>query len=165
MASDLSFAQVDAAGNVNVSRFGRRLAGIGGFVNISQGAKRVIFVGTFKAGAAPALDGRGGIALAASGTRKFVDQVEQISFSGAVAAKQGKQVLYVSERAVFALTGTGLMLTEVAPGLDPERDVLAHMGFRPAISPNLREMRPALFTDGPFPLHLATADHQEEVSR
>ncbi|ASK66227.1 acyl CoA:acetate/3-ketoacid CoA transferase [Brachybacterium avium] len=161
----LSFAQVDTAGNVNVSRFGRRLAGIGGFVNISQGAKRVIFVGTFEAGAAPTLDGRGGIALAGTGTRKFVDRVEQISFSGAVAAEQGKQILYITERAVFALTSTGLMLTEVAPGLDPERDVLAHMGFRPAISPNLREMSPALFGDGPFPLQLATVTHQEEASR
>lgn len=161
----LSFAQVDAAGNVNVSRFGRRLAGVGGFVNISQGAKRVIFVGTFEAGAAPELDGRGGIEIAAPGTRKFVDRVEQISFSGAVAAEQGKQVLYVSERAVLALTEAGPVLTEIAPGLDPERDVLAHMGFRPAVAPDLREMSAELFTDGPFPLHLSAAGRPEEVLR
>ncbi|WP_046470178.1 acyl CoA:acetate/3-ketoacid CoA transferase [Allosalinactinospora lopnorensis] len=159
----LSFAQVDAAGNVNVSRFGRRLAGIGGFVNISQGAKRVVFVGTFEAGAPPRLDGKGAIEIDGGGTRKFVAEVEQISFSGALAAEQGKDVLYVSERAVFALSPEGLVLTEVAPGLDAERDVIARMGFRPVISPDLCEMDPAIFTDGSFPLRLPATEQKENA--
>lgn len=160
----LSFAQVDAVGNVNVSRFGRRMAGIGGFVNISQGAKRVVFVGTFEAGTPPEFDGDGGIRIIGSGTQKFVEQVEQISFSGSLAAELGKQVFYISERAVFELTPEGLLLIEVAPGLDVERDVIAHMGFRPAVSPDLREMDPTLFTNGEFNLQLH-AQREKEPQR
>ena len=128
----LSFAEFDAEGNVNVSRFGGRIVGPGGFINISQGAGRVIFGGTLTAG----------------GSQKAVRQVEQISFSGRYARERGQQVLYVTERAVFRLGDTGPELTEIAPGLDAERDVIAAMAFRPAVSPDLRTMHPALFADG-----------------
>jgi len=157
----LSFAEVDRHGNVNVSRFGRRVAGIGGFVNISQGARRVVFVGTFDAGTTSTLDGRGGIAVGGGGVQKFVDAVQQISFSGPLAAEAGKPVLYVSERAVFELGPGGLTLVEIAPGLDVERDVVARMGFRPAISPDLAEMDPALFADAVLPLVLTPAGLEE----
>jgi propionate CoA-transferase len=160
----LSFAEVDRVGNVNVSKFGRRVAGIGGFVNISQGARRVVFVGTFDAGSKPTLDGNGHITLGDPGLRKFVDKVQQISFSGSLAAAEHKHILYVSERAVFELGPEGLTLIEVAPGLDVERDVIAHMGFRPAISADLKEMDPGIFTDADFPLTLAPTQ-LEEVSR
>jgi len=119
----LGLAQADAQGNVNVSRFGPRLAGAGGFINISQNAKTLVFVGSFMA----------------NGASKFVAEVEQRSFSGREAFARGQPVLYVTERAVFGLHESGLELLEVAPGLDPERDVLALMQFRPVI-----ERAPAL---------------------
>jgi propionate CoA-transferase len=159
----LSFAEVDAQGNVNVSKFGRRVAGIGGFVNISQGARRVVFVGTFDAGAKPKLDGLGGIQLSAPGLQKFVTTVQQISFSGELAVRDEKPVLFVCERAVFELTATGLTLTEIAPGLDAEVDVIAHMGFTPHVSADLKIMDPAIFTDGPFPLCLSNADLEQDA--
>jgi propionate CoA-transferase len=128
----LSFAEFDAEGNVNVSRFGGRIVGPGGFINISQGAGRVIFGGTLTAGA----------------SKKAVRAVEQISFSGRYARARGQAVLYVTERAVFRLGAEGPELIEIAPGLDVERDVIAAMEFRPAVSPDLRVMDPALFADG-----------------
>lgn len=150
----LSFAEVDNRGNVNVSRFGRRIAGIGGFVNISQGAKRVVFVGTFAAGASIDLDGQGSVSIAGAGIEKFVERVQQISFSGTLAAEADKPILFVSERAVFELRPDGLEVIELAPGLDLERDVLAHMGFTPNISPDLVTMDPTIFTDAPFAIDL-----------
>ncbi|MXP65924.1 3-oxoacid CoA-transferase [Roseomonas sp. M0104] len=132
----LSFAEFDAEGNVNVSRFGGRIVGPGGFVNISQGAKAVIFGGT----------------LTANGAPKAVRQVEQVTFSGRFARERGQPVLYVTERAVFRLGDAGPELVEIAPGLDLERDVLGVMGFRPRVSPELRTMEAALFEDGPMGL-------------
>lgn len=141
----LSFAEVDARGNVNVSRFGRRVPGVGGFINISQGSKKVVFVGTFVAGGSYELDGGGSITVPGGGKPKFVEQVEQISFSGQRATSVKQPVVYVSERAVFVLGPDGPVLTEIAPGVDIERDVLAHMGFRPQIADDLALMDPALF--------------------
>ena len=141
----LSFAEVDAHGNVNVGRFGRRVPGVGGFINISQGSKKVVFVGTFVAGGDYDLDGAGGITLPADGKPKFVEQGEQVSFSGERATDVGQPVVYVSERAVFELREDGPVLIEIAPGADLERDVLAHMGFRPRIADDLRTMDPGLF--------------------
>lgn len=141
----LSFAEVDASGNVNVGRFGRRVPGVGGFINISQGSKKVVFVGTFVAGGSYELDGAGSITVPDAGKPKFVEQVEQISFSGERATSVGQPVVYVSERAVFELRPGGPVLIEVAPELDLERDVLAHMNFRPQIADDLRVMDPALF--------------------
>ncbi|YCK79710.1 acyl CoA:acetate/3-ketoacid CoA transferase (plasmid) [Arthrobacter sp. D3-18] len=156
----LSFAEVDAAGNVNVSRFGRRAPGIGGFVNISQGTHRVVFVGTFIAKGDYELDGTGTIGLPPTGKPKFVNKVEQISFSGINAVETGQEVYFVSERAVFKLGPEGPVLIEIAPGIDLEKDVLSQMGFTPAIAPGLRVMDPALFRTEPMNLALPAQDPQ-----
>ncbi|GAA4158472.1 acyl CoA:acetate/3-ketoacid CoA transferase [Phytohabitans flavus] len=153
----LSFAQVDLAGNVNVGKFDGRTPGVGGFINISQGARRLVFVGTLAAGGQVSLDGNGGTTISAPGKAKFVGQVDQISFSGPEAARSGKDVRYVTERAVFSLTDGQLTLTELAPGLDLERDVLAHMHIRPRIHHRVRTIEPALFRAGLVGLTLASS--------
>jgi propionate CoA-transferase len=127
-------APVDRHGNLNVSRFGERLAGAGGFVNISQSAKAVVFVGTFTAGplAVQVMDGR--LVISREGNvRKFVREVEHRTFSGNYALRRGQRVLYVTERCVFRLVSDGLELAEVAPGIDIDRDILAHMDFEPLV--------------------------------
>lgn len=130
----LGLAQADRHGNVNVSRFGPRLAGAGGFINISQNARKVVFLGTFAAKEAP----------------KFLEEVEQRTFSGRLAVAKGQPVLYVTERCVFRLGAQGLELVEVAPGLDLERDILAHLPFRPAMPAPLVEMDARIFRDHPM---------------
>ena len=151
----LSFAQVDAAGDVNVGKFGGRIPGVGGFINISQGARRVVFIGTLVAGKCAFDFGHRGLEVRADGTTlKFVPRVEQVSFSAAYARRWGQPVAYITERAVFELTEAGIELVEVAPGVDLERDVLARMGFRPRISPNLRRMEVRLFLPEPMGLEL-----------
>ena len=141
----LGLAQADAAGNVNVSRFGPRLAGAGGFINISQNARAVVFVGTFTAHGLEIEVSDAGIEIRREGrTRKFLEAVEQITFSGARAARLGQPVLYVTERCVFELTRDGLRLTEVAPGIDIDRDILALMG-RPPLVADVRTMDPRIF--------------------
>jgi propionate CoA-transferase len=128
----LGLAQADRHGNLNVSKFGSRLAGAGGFINISQNAKKVVFMGTFFAGDA---------------VRKFVDAVEHRTFSGAYAMSRGQTVLYVTERCVFRLCASGLELTEIAPGLNLQADILAHMDFAPAVSAQLATMDARIFRD------------------
>jgi len=130
----LGAAEVDSGGNVNVSRFGNRFAGVGGFVNISQTARRLVFCGTLTAdGLEAALEG-GRLTIRREGRiRKFVRQVQQVSFAGRDAARAGRHVLFVTERAVFRLTSEGLELIEAAPGIDIEADILQQMEFRPLI--------------------------------
>ncbi len=146
----LGMAQADATGNVNVSRFGKRLAGAGGFINISQNAGKVIFVGTFTAQGLEIeiTDGRVRI-LKEGRQRKFLSAVEQITFNGRFAAASGQSILYVTERCVFELTADGLKLTEIAPGIDLDRDILAQMDFIPLID-GPKPMDPRLFAPQPM---------------
>jgi propionate CoA-transferase len=143
----LGMAEVDAEGNVNVSRFGPKLAGAGGFINISQSARKLVFVGTFTAGGLHVhVDGTDLVIVKEGRSRKFVKAVEQITFSGAYAAEKEQPVLYVTERCVFRRTQDGMELTEVAPGIDIERDILAHMDFEPIVH-NPLPMDPRIFVD------------------
>jgi propionate CoA-transferase len=133
-AAFLGLAQVGRNGDLNVSKFGPKLAGAGGFINISQTARKVVFVGTFGAGKMQLeIADRKLIIHADARERKFIDKVEHVTFSGETAVKSGRPVLYVTERCVFRLTPEGLELIEVAPGVDVERDVLARMAFKPLI--------------------------------
>jgi acyl CoA:acetate/3-ketoacid CoA transferase len=130
----LGFGEADARGNVNVSHLGGALIGPGGFIEIAQNAKKVVFCGTFDAQGTRIEYGGGALRVLQQGrVRKFVDRVERITFSGDVARARGQDVLYVTERAVFRLAPIGLELLEVAPGIDVERDILPHMAFAPRI--------------------------------
>ena len=151
-AAFLGLAQADRAGNINVSRFGPRMAGAGGFINISQNAKKVLFLGTFTAGDLEVSVVDGKLLIERDGQyQKFVDEVGHRTFSGPHAARQGMDVLYVTERCVFRLTAEGLELTEVAPGIDIERDILAKMAFKPIVN-QPREMDRRIFRSDPMGL-------------
>ena len=142
----LGAAQIDRQGNVNVSCFGRRVAGVGGFVNISQCARRLVFCGTFTSGDLEVSMADGQLRIEREGrSRKFPVDVEQVSFSAAQGLARRQEVLYVTERAVFQLTPEGLVLTEIAPGIDLQRDIIAQMDFPPLLGA-LREMAPSCFT-------------------
>ncbi|SFV05655.1 acyl CoA:acetate/3-ketoacid CoA transferase [Pseudoduganella namucuonensis] len=144
-ASFLGLAQVDASGNVNVSKFSGRPVGCGGFVNITRSTPTLVFCGTFTAGGLKVEVEDGKLTIVQEGkSRKFIEQVEQVTFNGLDAALRRQNVLFVTERAVFKLTAEGLELTEIAPGVDLQRDVLAHMGFTP-IMRDVRPMDAALF--------------------
>jgi len=148
----LGMAQADREGNVNVSRFGARLAGAGGFINISQNARKVVFAGTFTAGGLQIAVEDGQLRIVREGrSRKFIEAVEQVTFSGANAAETNQPVFYVTERCVLRRTAEGVELTEVAPGVDIERDILAHMGFRPIVN-DPKPMDPRLFLPEPMGL-------------
>lgn len=141
----LGMAQIDQFGNVNVSKFGPKFAGAGGFINISQNASKLVFTGTFTAcGLKLAIeDGQLNI-LQEGSVKKFVKQVEHITFSGELAAERKQPVLYVTERCVFQVCEDGLELIEVAKGIDLQKDILAHMEFEPVIN-HVKEMDPRLF--------------------
>ena len=143
----LGLAQADAEGNLNVSKFGPRLAGAGGFINISQAARAVVFIGTFTTGGLQVRVAQGLVHIECEGSqRKFVQQVQHRTFSGERARRRGQSVLYVTERCVFRLAPAGgLELIEIAPGIDLHRHILAQMDFMPAISPEMRLMPACLF--------------------
>ena len=149
----LGLAQADRHGNLNVSKFGTRLAGAGGFINISQNARKVVFVGTFMVGDTSLRTGDGELHIEQDGRAcKFVEDVEHITFSGRNGLESDQQVLFVTERAVFRLIPQGLELIEIAPGVDLEREVLAKMIFRPSIRSPLALMDARIFRDAPMGL-------------
>ena len=144
----LGLAQADQDGNINVSKFGPRIAGCGGFVNITQNAKRVFFCGTFTAGGLAVEFENGSLKIVKEGReKKFIDHVEQITFSGAYANKTGQPVLYITERAVFELRADGVYLTEVAPGIDIQTQIIDLMGFVPRMDGQPKLMDARIFKD------------------
>jgi propionate CoA-transferase len=151
--ASLSFAEVDAEGNVNVHAFEGRVRGPGGFPNISAQTKRINFVGTLTARGLELDISERGVRIVRDGDlSKFVPSVREISFNGGLARERGQQVRYITERAVFGLEDDGLVLIEVAPGIDVERDVLERMGFRPRVADTVREMDRRLYATGPMGL-------------
>ncbi|MEM1431740.1 MAG: CoA-transferase [Pseudomonadota bacterium] len=142
----LGAGEIDAEGNVNVSRLGRDVVGPGGFVDISQGAKAVVFCGTFEASGLDVRVADGRLAIARDGRiPKFVARVSEVTFSGPAALRAGQPVLYVTERAVFRLTPEGPTLIEAAPGIDVQRQILDRMAFQPAVSSKLVQMDAGCF--------------------
>ncbi|MCS3926175.1 propionate CoA-transferase [Bradyrhizobium elkanii] len=156
----LSSAEVDRHGNVNVSRFGDKIIGPGGFINISQGARKVVFSGTLTASGLNAIPDNGTLVIANEGTvKKWVKDVYQITFSGAFAKERQQEVVFITERAVFKLTPNGVMLTEVAPGISVEKHVLANIGFDVLVSPDLKLMDARIFKNEPMNLAVQFHDN------
>lgn len=149
----LGIAQVDSEGNLNVSKFGPKVTGCGGFINISQNAKKVIFCGTLTAGGLKTAIRDGQLIIEQEGkAKKFIEKVEQVTFSGKYACSINQPVLYITERAVFQLEPQGLVLTEIAPGVDLEQDVLAQVDAKVIVSPQLKRMDERIFQESPMKL-------------
>jgi len=149
----LGLAQADTAGNLNVSKFGPKLAGAGGFINISQNAKKVIFLGTFTAAGLKVAIENETLKITQEGrVKKFIDQVEHVTFSGQYALEKQQPVIYITERCVFALTDEGLELIEIAPGVDLTNDILAQMDFQPIIKDDPSLMDARIFRSEPMGL-------------
>jgi propionate CoA-transferase len=147
----LGMAEVDKEGNVNVSRFGTKLAGAGGFINISQNARAVYFLGTFASRSRVAIE-NGNLRILEPGRSKLVERVGQVTYSGEYARRRGQTVYYVTERCVFKLIEAGLEIVELAPGVVLGRDILSQMAFRPVIPDDIRSMDARIFLEGKMDL-------------
>ena len=144
----LGLAETAPNGDLNVSKFGTRLAGAGGFIDITQNAKKVVYCGTFTAKGLKAECVDGKLVITQEGAKKkFVQQVEHITFSGKYAVEVGQPVLYITERAVFELRPDGVTLIEIAPGIDLQTQVLDQMAFMPKIAPDLKLMDSRIFRE------------------
>lgn len=148
----LSAAETDFNGNVNVSKLGHNVTGCGGFIDIAQETKTIIFGGTLCAKSKVRYENDRIVVEKQGEIRKFVEQVNQVTFSGSYAQDTNKKVLFITDRCVFQLTPNGLMLTEIAPGIDIQRDILDNMEFTPLIHPEVKEMARELLSDGPMGL-------------
>jgi propionate CoA-transferase len=149
----LGLAEVDGQGNLNVSKFGPRVAGAGGFINITQSSKKIIFTGTFTASGLKCRIGDGRLTIEQEGkVKKFIKKVSQVTFSADFARENNLEVYFVTERAVFTPGPSGLVLAEIAPGVDLKKDILANMEFEPQIHPGLKVMDERIFTDKPMGL-------------
>ena len=147
----LSFAQVDRDGNVNVSRLGDVIYNTGGFIDITHRTKKVVFCGTFTAGAIKAEIGNSKLSIIHEGKyKKFLKAVDQITQSGRAMREKGQEVLFVTERAVFRLAPEGLRLIEIAPGVDLQKDILQQMEFKPIVVDKLRLMENKIFSEEPM---------------
>ncbi len=152
----LGLAEVSTEGHVNVSRFGTKLAGCGGFINITQSTQDLYFLGTFTSGLQELEIKDNQLNIRANGSgKKFKSQVEQITFNGSFAIEKGQKVTFITERAVFRLTQAGLKLIEIAPGVDLQKDILDMMEFKPIIDETYDLMDPRLFNEGPMNLQYA----------
>ena len=155
----VSFAEVDGDGNVNVTRFGNRNDGAGGFIEITQNAKRIVFSGTLTGGGLKVSIDEGEVRIEQEGSiRKFVPQVNQISYNGRLGQERGQETMFISERAVLCMSGEGLMVTEIAPGARLREDVLDQLGFEPKVSPDLRPMDGRIFRHGTMGLRQEILD-------
>jgi propionate CoA-transferase len=144
----LGLAQADKEGNINVTKFSNRVVGSGGFINISQNCKKVVYCGTFTAGGLEIAVEDNKLKILNEGRmQKFVDTVDQITYSGKYAQKVNQPAIYVTERAVFELQEGGIVLTEIAPGVDLDKDILAQMKFKPKIAEKLKIMDPNIFSE------------------
>jgi len=149
----LGFLQIDREGNVNVSKLADSIIGTGGFIDISQKARKVVFCGTLAVRARTEL-ADGTVRFISHGKPKLVEAVNQITFSGRYAQEHGQEVLYVTEAAVFRLTADGVRLEEVAPGIDLERDLFPQLGFQPLMADPVRTMARELFVERVLPRNL-----------
>jgi propionate CoA-transferase len=149
----LGLAQIDQYGNVNVSKFGPRLAGAGGFVNITQTASKVVFCGTMTAGGLEVDISEGKLKIVTEGKyKKFLPQVEHKTFSGEYAVERGTEVLYVTERAVFELRDGQMTLTEIAPGVAMQTQVLDQADFELQVAEDMKQMADEIFRPEPMGL-------------
>ncbi len=152
----LGFAQVDRQGNVNASSFNGRMVGPGGFIDITQNVRKLCFIGTFTAGKQQVeIEGEGVRVVTQGPQKKFRQEVEAITFSGAQAMKKGQEVLYITERGVFRLMPEGITLVEIARGVDLQRDILDQMEFQPVVPEDIPFMDARLFQEGPMGLRAA----------
>lgn len=143
----LGFAEIDQHGNINSSRFGKVITGCGGSIDISQNAKKIVYCGSFAAKSEENITNSGINIIYPGKFIKFVQQVQQISFSGKYAVEKGQEVIYITERAIFKLTKQGIMLTEIAPGINLQEDILDMMDFTPVISPDLKKIDALVYSD------------------